>query len=154
MKKAAPILFLIAIFAVGAVSGGFAGYYYGRSSFYRRPPKPDQMSESMRRFMTDRLGLNPEQSQKLIPLVKDMSKAMQAVHEENHQRFGKIMKEFDAKLVPLLDPEQLKKLDELRKEHERDRGGWGPKPSETNKPPGTGPVPFGNSEPPKPPSKP
>ncbi len=140
MKKAAPILFLIAIFALGGVSGGFAGYYYGRSSFYRRPPKPDQMAESMHHFLRDRLELTPEQSDKLLPLVKDMSKAMQAVHEENHQRFGRIMKDFDAKISPLLTEPQLKKLDELRKEHERDRQGRGPKPDGTNTPPGPPPA--------------
>ena len=138
MKKAAPIFFLIAIFALGGISGGFAGYYYGRSSFYRRPPKPDQMAESMHHFLRDRLELTPEQSDKLLPLVKDMSKVMQAVHEENHQRFGRIMKDFDAKLSPLLSEPQLKKLEELRKE--RQRFGRGPKPGDTNSPSGPPPA--------------
>lgn len=81
------------------------------------------------KFLTEKLSLTPEQQAKIKPITDDQKKALDAVKADTalekdakRTKSAEIIKAHMEQIKPLLTPEQLKKLEEMKEE----RGPGGP----------------------------
>ncbi len=77
-----------------------AAFAYTGENDYGQPV--DHKLESL----TQLLQLTPEQKSKLEAIFKEQHEKFRAIHEESHSRIKQV-----------LNPEQMRKMDELRKQH-------------------------------------
>jgi Spy/CpxP family protein refolding chaperone len=82
------------------------------------------------KFLTEKLSLTPEQQAKIKPITDDQKKALDAVKADTalekdakRTKSAEIIKAHMEQIKPLLTPEQLKKLEEMKEE----RGPGGPR---------------------------
>jgi len=73
--------------------------------------------------MVDKLNVTPDQKAKLDPILDEDAKQVRALRgdsalsdEDRHKKTAAIRSETDAKIKPILTPEQWTKLQELRAE--------------------------------------
>ncbi len=81
------------------------------------------------KMMAERLNLTPDQQAKIKPILEDEMKAIKAVMDDasldkdaKRPKIDEIRKAHREQFLPLLTPEQVKKLDEMK-----ERGPGGPR---------------------------
>lgn len=127
MKRWNPpiALYLLLVFISGAVVGALGYRVYSppsaRSNAQRVSPE-----EWRRRFMEEmrtRIGLTPDQLQKVNTLMDETKVRFDADRERHHQVVEQIRDEQRAKMRAILTPEQLPKYEQFRAERDaRDKG--------------------------------
>ena len=114
-SKTAVVLYVAAIFAVGAVAGGAVGYS-------RKPPQRKFDPEAMRKHQTERyvkeLALSPDQTQKLELILRQGMDEFGACHREHMDRIHALMKQGKERIAAILTPEQKAQFEKLEKERE------------------------------------
>ncbi len=137
-----PWIKITAIFAAGFLLGGAVTglcIHHCFRHFGGHPPS----SEFILKMLSHKLKLSPEQKDKVADLLKVEAPKMEALHKKSQDQFKAQRDAFNAKLKPLLNPDQQKKLEEMnaRWEH-RDEGkkcrffhcaGMGPTPTDATK---------------------
>jgi len=71
------------------------------------------------------LNLSDDQQAQVKPLVAEVQPQLDAIHQQAHQAADVILKQLDAKVRPLLTPEQQKRLDAMATLRETRSGGKG-----------------------------
>jgi hypothetical protein len=106
------------IFVLGAVAGSAATFYYHEYRTTRSFQDPAARKARIMKRLTRDLNLTQEQQRQFGTLVDDFVREREALD----QRIGtEIRKSLDADYLRMkekLDPEQQKKLEELRAKHE------------------------------------
>jgi len=64
-------------------------------------------------MLTRTLSLTDAQQAQVKPLVAEVQPQLDAIHQQAHQAADAILKQLDAKVRPLLTPEQQKRLDAM-----------------------------------------
>lgn len=64
-------------------------------------------------MLTRTLNLTDAQQAQVKPLVAEVQPQLDAIHQQAHQAADAILKQLDAKVRPLLTPEQQKRLDAM-----------------------------------------
>ncbi len=108
---------LVLVFLAGAATGLFAGAWHARRAFSERHGR--MMGERMRTHLEEALDLTPAQLQEVDPILRDMTQRLQTIRAETGQRVAQTMEESHRELARHLTPEQMEKLEEMRKRHER-----------------------------------
>jgi Spy/CpxP family protein refolding chaperone len=62
-------------------------------------------------MLTRTLNLTDAQQAQVKPLVAEVQPQLDAIHQQAHQSANLVLKQLDAKVRPLLTPEQQKRLD-------------------------------------------
>lgn len=121
LTKGKVILYLAAIFVVGAAAGSVAGFGAGKEKVEKKvfgpPPSAEDMSRRHREKLQSRLGLTPDQMEKLMPLSEQLSAEMDTLHRRHGEAVKQAFVRFNEQLVELLTPEQKEKFEAM----ERDR---------------------------------
>ena len=121
LTKGKVILYLAAIFVVGAAAGTVAGFGAGKEKVEKKvfgpPPSAADMSRHHREKLQSRLGLTPDQMQKLMPLSEQLSAEMDTLNRRHGEAVKQAFVRFNEQLVELLTPEQKEKFEAM----ERDR---------------------------------
>jgi Spy/CpxP family protein refolding chaperone len=121
LTKGKVILYLAAIFVVGAAAGTVAGFGAGKEKVEKKvfgpPPSAEDMSRRHREKLQSRLGLTPEQMEKLMPLSVQLSAEMDALNRRHGESIKQAFVRFNEQLVEMLTPEQKEKFEAM----ERDR---------------------------------
>ena len=121
LTKGKVILYLAAIFVVGAAAGTVAGFGAGKEKVEKKvfgPPRSAaDMSRHHREKLQSRLGLTPDQMQKLMPLSEQLSAEMDTLNRRHGEAVKQAFVRFNEQLVELLTPEQKEKYEAM----ERDR---------------------------------
>jgi len=78
------------------------------------PPSPTEMTDRMVNGLTNQLSLTEEQKTKLHPIIEQQVAQMQKDMEAHRQAMQKLMEETKAKIKPILDADQQKKLEQLK----------------------------------------
>ncbi|MEP6603902.1 MAG: periplasmic heavy metal sensor [Spartobacteria bacterium] len=108
---------LLTVLAVtGIVLGGFAVAWGEMDGGHGR--HGDRQGFNVMERMTESLNLTPEQKAKIQPIVDQAKPQIMAIHQEAMQKTHAVMENAMTQIRPLLNPEQQKKADELRKAHE------------------------------------
>ncbi len=106
---------LIVVFFAGAALGVFAGAMHARQIFFRG--HGGFVAHRMREHLRRELQLTPEQNEKITPILDQMDQRLEAIRTETGQRVRDTMNQSHNEIVPLLNLEQQKKLDEMRERH-------------------------------------
>lgn len=145
------ILVLVGIFVAGGVTGTFVTMRFGREWALRRPGPDYQWAPKHLKRLSDRLGLQPDQQEQILPIVKrnmeELSQVRNGCIAATTAVFEKMQREISEKLTP----EQLVKYEQFNKEmRERAKRVMPEKPG---RPPGEPGHPPGDLPPPEPPPK-
>ena len=120
LKWTLAVAFL-AVFAAGAMTGGFVGAHYAKEHRKKRvmvmSPHEGAVAERMRDHLRRELELTPEQAEKVVPIIDEASAKLQTIRTETASRVRSTMEEAGREMTPHLTPEQQKKLEQLREKH-------------------------------------
>ncbi len=108
-------LALLVVFLAGGALGLCAGVIHARQVFFARHGgfAGGRMREHLRR----KLELTPEQYDKVSPILDQTERRLEEIRAETGQRVREAMNQSHDQIVPLLNPDQRKKLDEMRERH-------------------------------------
>ncbi len=120
------------------ISTGINFAFHRRAPFHRFDPKHRPFDLEVQ--FAKRLKLTDPQREQLKPLIKEFDQKLQTAREKQFAEVRGAMDDLYKNLAVVLDPEQTKRLEELRKKIDRFRpmgGGprWGPPSPEHGPPP-------------------
>lgn len=113
---------IVALVIMIAVST--ASIAQGRRGGGERMP-PEKRAEMQTKRMTEELGLNADQQQKLLALNTERIKKSQELGREETEKRREIREGYEKDLKAILTPEQQEKLKEARREGRGPRGDAG-----------------------------
>ncbi len=108
---------VIVVFFAGVATGLFAGAWHARRTFIGGHSA--HFHQRMRNHLQRELQLTSEQSEQVGPILDRMTQQLDAIREETGRRVGVTMSQSHDEMLPLLTPEQQKKLNEMRERHRR-----------------------------------
>ena len=106
------------VFVAGVTTGGLLSTLHVRRHFLG-PPHSGAVGDRMREHLRRALDLTPEQAAKIAPIVDATSAKLEAIRVETAQRVRNAMEESERQISPELTPEQQKKLQNMKREHQR-----------------------------------
>ena len=118
-SKIKAVIYLAAIFAVGLVAGGVAGYSFGKEAM-AAPPRPKKMAESTIEKLKSELHLTPEQVAQIKPIVRETAQEIETVHSSICDQIWTIIDLSNSRIEKYLTPEQAAKLrdnEKSRRDH-------------------------------------
>jgi len=111
------LLYILALFVAGGATGAMIAAKITKDRMFRTPSGLE-LASKMRDKLACRLQLTPEQLEKVDPIIRDAAAQMQALHRDWMKRIGQITKERNARMAPVLTPEQQIKLEEMENERQ------------------------------------
>lgn len=119
LSRNAIIGYLAATFVAGAVAGVFGARAFPAKPA-ARPQRPSGgMSERILKRWTTDLHLSPEQVANIEPILKSSETEVSGIHQETERRMKASFERMHQQVQPLLDEEQRRLLEELRKKMDR-----------------------------------
>jgi hypothetical protein len=118
MKKWKLIAGIALVFALGVLAGSLGTRYYHRDWSGRFFEEPSARKALILKRLTKDLGLSETQREEFRVIVEETDKKLEAFRLERRSAVKAILDESIARMKEKLDPEQQKKLDELRAKHE------------------------------------
>jgi len=114
-SKGKIVLYLLAIFAAGALAGGIGGYSLARQD---RPSdvRPAELTGRIQRQMQSKLNLTPEQMQQIEPSVQDVCAELRAIGYNSAIETGRAFERFNQRIAGFLSAEQEAELDKFQLE--------------------------------------
>lgn len=113
---ARPWVILGLIFLLGAATGSLLTIGFGPRP---GPPGAQQMGSHWMRHLTERLKLSDDQQKEIEPWIMDAEQRIEAAHREDVANISQIMRETNAKIAAVLQPEQRDELKAMETERER-----------------------------------
>lgn len=134
VAKTKIAVYLLAIFLIGCVAGGFV-----TSSFSKKRPGPPPMSDLSERQMgrmIKELSLTDEQVARIEPIVREVIEQIRTVRRDSMVEFARLYGEMTERVETELTPEQTsifrrmqdekrKRAERMLKQHRQDGGGQG-----------------------------
>jgi Spy/CpxP family protein refolding chaperone len=117
------------VFLAGGALGVLGGAIHARQVFFRG--HGGFVAHRMREHLRHELQLTSEQNEKITPILDQMDQRLETIRNETGQRVRDAMSQSHEEIIPLLNPEQRKKLEEMRERHKhimRIHGGDMPPP--------------------------
>ncbi len=105
----------LAFFAGGA-TGFFVCAWHMHHEFALRHERG--MGERMREHMKRQLDLTSEQLRVVDPILEQTAQRLQAIRDETSQRVSQTMEDTQRELATHLTPEQMARLQKMRRHHE------------------------------------
>ncbi len=115
--------YVLALFVAGAVSGSLVTYPLSNN---KKPAgRPAEFNNFIWQRLKSRLDLTADQQEKIKPLVDKAGEQMKDCRDGVVTRIHQINEDLNAKLTPILTPEQREKLQQMAKEpaHREHNGG-------------------------------
>ena len=112
------LLAALLVFVAGGTTGGLLCSIHVRHRFFG-PPHSGAVGDRMREHLKRALDLTPEQAAKIAPVVDATTAKLEAIRVETAQRVRSAMEEAERQISPELTPEQQKKLEALKAEHQK-----------------------------------
>ena len=118
MKKWKLIAGVALVFVLGVLVGSLGTRYYHRDWSERFLEEPSARKALILKRLTKDLGLTEAQQKEFRAIVEETDKKLEAFGLERRSAVKAILDESFSRMKEKLDPEQQKKLDELRAKHE------------------------------------
>ena len=143
LSKTKLILYLLAIFVAGGVTGAMVALKADKQMMTEAPRPARLETRYLRDRFQSKLGLTPEQSLMVEPILEKMSEDLKSIRQDATKRISAIMKTSYDQIAKQLTPEQRKKLEEMQKERHDDHREpphrrfkpWSDSPRKSNSPP-------------------
>jgi hypothetical protein len=130
------ILILAGIFVAGGVTGTFVTLRFGREWAVRRPGPDYQWTQKHLKRLSERLGLQPDQQEQILPIVKRNMEELSQVRNGCIAATTAVFEKMQHEISEKLTPDQIVKYEKFNKEmRERARRVM---PEKTGHSPGTG----------------
>jgi hypothetical protein len=113
--KGKIVLYLLAIFAAGALAGGFGGYSLA-SRERLSDVRPDELSGRINRQMQSKLRLTPEQMKQIEPSVQDVCAELRAIGYNSAVETGRAFERFNQRIAGFLSADQEEELEKFQLE--------------------------------------
>jgi hypothetical protein len=117
MKRWRLIIGVIVVFILGVLVGSLGTQVYQRERSERFWKNPAERRALFLRRLTRELRLNEQQQKEFKVIIGEMDKKLEALHAERHADVKKIFDEGFSQMKEKLNPDQQKKLEELRAKH-------------------------------------
>lgn len=114
MSKLKISLYLATLFLAGVVTGAFLTHQIGKRIMMKMM-RPEAMAEHWRHDLEGKLGLTPEQSERIKPIIAD---GMEAFRTRFHDQMQLSLSNCNARIAVELTPEQRTKFAEVEKEQQ------------------------------------
>ena len=126
-SKSKLVVYLVLLFVLGGVTGSGITYKLVKTHAPGRRPghSPPDFTERMRADFQSRLGLSPEQMQKINPMIDQAGVELRSIQTNTMQRVSQVFDNLHAQMRPQLTPEQITRLEEMQKEFREKRRGGG-----------------------------
>lgn len=108
-------LYLLAIFAAGALAGSVAGYSFARQE-QSVEVRPDELAERIKRRMQSKLNLTPEQVRQIEPNVQAVCSRLRSIGHSSALETSKAFERFNDDIAAFLTTEQERELEKFRVE--------------------------------------
>jgi Spy/CpxP family protein refolding chaperone len=118
MKKWKLVAGVALVFVLGLLVGSLGTRYYHGDWSGRFPEEPSARRVMILKKFTKDLGLTEAQQKEFRVIVEGTDKKLEAFGLERRAAVKAILDESFSRMKEKLDPEQQKKLDELRAKHE------------------------------------
>jgi len=118
MKKWRLIAGVALVFILGALAGSLGTRFYHRDWSERFFQEPSARRAVILKKLTRDLGLTQAQHKEFRSIVEETEKKLEAFGLERRSAVKAIIDETFSSMKEKLDPEQQKKLEELRARHE------------------------------------
>jgi Spy/CpxP family protein refolding chaperone len=106
------------VFLAGATTGSFAWRWHKHPW---GPPRSGALAQHMKERLRHELGLTPEQSAKIAPIIEQDARKLESIRVESARRVRQTFTEMHLQISPELTPEQRKKLADMEERHRRRR---------------------------------
>ena len=111
-----PWIILALIFLLGAATGSLLTIGFGPHFV---PPPAREMGDRWMLHLTRRLNLTDDQQAKIQPIITKAAGEIQSIQRDDLGHISSIMKEANAGIAPLLNPDQQAELQKMEQERER-----------------------------------
>jgi hypothetical protein len=118
MKKWKLTAGIALVFILGVLVGSLGTRYYHRDWSERFFQEPSARKALVLKRLTKDLGLTTTQQKDFRAIVEETDKKLEALRLDRRSAVKAILDESFARMTEKLDPEQQKKLEEIRAKHE------------------------------------
>ncbi len=108
---------VLVVFVAGIATGVFATAW--NLQHHRGGARAELIAQRMRRHLTTRLGLSPEQLAQISPVIEKTAGRLDTIRRETGRRVAETMEQSRRDLAPHLTSEQLARLDQMRERRRR-----------------------------------
>jgi Spy/CpxP family protein refolding chaperone len=109
------VIALVVVFFAGMATGLFAGARHAHFVFMGRHGA--RTGERMRAHMQRELRLTPEQSAQISPIIDRTAAQLEVIRKETSKRVAGTFAHAHQEMLPLLNPEQRERLEEMKRRH-------------------------------------
>ncbi|MGH9354331.1 MAG: hypothetical protein ACRD2G_19555 [Terriglobia bacterium] len=118
MSRRAYLYFVIT-FVIGVILGAVGMYTYAWNvGRWRRRSSEQAVIHDMQR----RLSLSPQQTQELRPILDEGGKEIHDLQAQLHPQYVALHRQIEAHIRQILNPDQVKKFDEILLQKQKARG--------------------------------
>ena len=118
LNKWKLVLYLLAIFSAGAVSGWVVAAKTTKQKMLT-PARPDEISSSIRQRVHSKIDLSPEQGTRVDAIIDKSSKDIQSIQGDCMKRIRQRVDDRNLQIMGLLKPEQQKQFADMEQERQR-----------------------------------
>jgi Spy/CpxP family protein refolding chaperone len=108
-------LYVLAIFLAGGGSGALLTWEVCQRRV-AAPPTPAQIGARLRVRFQSRLGLTPDQAQKIEPMIEQAMRRVEVIRNETASHVFANVSNLHEQVLTVLTPEQKAKFEELERE--------------------------------------
>ena len=116
LSKGKVILYLAAIFILGAVAGTMGGYTTARQQAIS-PPRHRELARHFRSRLA-KLELTQEQMAQVEPIIAQTCAEIERAHRESLKRVGEVIRKSNQEIALFLKPDQKEKLEQMERERQ------------------------------------
>lgn len=109
------VLLLVGIFVAGGVTGAFVALQVGQKTLQRRG-LPEQWGPARLRVLSERLGLSPEQVERLRPIFRRDIEDLARLRQQGFAESRRILERMERDIAAVLSPEQRARFEEFNRE--------------------------------------
>lgn len=107
--------YVLAIFLAGAGSGALVAWQVGQRQLVT-PLPPAEIGARLRARFQSRLGLTPDQAQKIAPMIDQAMRRVEAIRQETASHVFANVSNLHEQVLLVLTPEQQAKFEQLERE--------------------------------------
>ena len=121
MKKWKLIAGITLVFVLGVLAGAMGNELYHRHRIGRFMKDPAARRAVFLEKLTKELRLTPKQQESFRAIIEETDRQRKAFFQKKHTEIKMLVDKSFARMKEKLDPEQQKRLEELRAKHEKHR---------------------------------
>ena len=119
------VIYLLGIFAAGAISGWVVAAKATKEKLYSAP-KPQEVKSRLKELCDGRLQLTPDQQKQFDAIIEDNFRKIESLRHEHMQQVGELLAKRSERIMKMLTPEQQQEFRAIEKERWQSFKGRGP----------------------------